>query len=89
MPSLAVLAIIIVAVVIGLFAIKLEGLALFAPKSTKHIRGTAQTFCLDHCRTPDGECPLGFEVEDCPLWQFVDEDLPSDSRVDPLRPVST
>ena len=86
MPTLAVLAIIVVAVVIGLIAMKLEGLTLFAPRRTKQLRGTAQTFCLDHCRTPEDECPLGVDMEDCPLWQFVDEDLPNDSRVDPTRP---
>ncbi len=90
MPPLTILAILGLAVTLILVASRMDGLALFAPKSTDRIRGTAQRFCLDHCRMPDGRCPLtlgNLEPEDCPLWKFVAAGLPTDLRLNRLEPV--
>ncbi len=90
MPPLTILAILGLAVTLILVASRMDGLALFAPKSTDRIRGTAQRFCLDHCRRPDGRCPLtlgNLEPEDCPLWKFVAAGLPTDLRLNRLEPV--
>jgi len=60
--------------------LKVDGLALFAPKKTRRITGAAQGFCTDRCRTRDGHCPLlevGERRDVCPLWRFVDADLPT------------
>lgn len=90
MPPLTILAILGLAVTLILVASRMDGLALFAPKSTDRMRGTAQGFCLDHCRMPDGRCPLtlgNLEPEDCPLWKFVAAGLPTDLRLNRLEPV--
>ncbi len=88
MPPLMVIAIVLLATVMALIVMRAEGLALFAPKSTSRVKGAAQAFCLDECRNQDGSCPLGVRPKDCPLWQFVDADLPTDAREDPFRPVA-
>ncbi len=87
MSPLMVIAIVLIALVMALLVSRAEGLALFAPKSTKRVKGSAQAFCLDHCRTADGSCPLGLRPKDCPLWQFVEADLPTGVRADPFRPI--
>jgi hypothetical protein len=67
----------------GIFAfilLKVEGLALFAPKSTGGIANSAATFCADQCRLTDGRCPMTGSHEralNCPLWKFVDADVPT------------
>lgn len=88
MPPLSVIAILAIAVVMIGVVCRVDGVALFAPKSTKRIKGAAQRYCLDQCRTADGHCPLALEPSDCPLWQFVKADLQTDTRIDPFRPVS-
>lgn len=87
MPPLMVIAIVLIATAMAMLICHAEGLTLFAPKSTKRIKGSAQRFCLDHCRHPDGSCPLGLRPCDCPLWRYVETDLPTDARVDPFRPI--
>ena len=90
MPSLTILAIVALAVVVLLIATRVEGLALFAPKTTSRMRGSAQRFCLDQCKLPDGRCPLSLGnlvPEDCPLWKFVAAALPTDLRLNRLEPV--
>lgn len=60
--------------------LKADGLALFAPKRTRRMTRAAQGYCTDLCRTPDGRCPLvevGDHRENCPLWRFVEADLPT------------
>lgn len=84
MPPLMVIALVGIAVLVVALA-RLEGNALFGPSRTTRVRGAAQSFCLDHCRTPEGACPLGLASERCPLWQFVAADLPADQPVDPFR----
>ena len=88
MPPLAVLAILGIFLTLAFLMSRLEGLTFLAPKSTKRIRGAAQAFCLDQCRTAKGDCPLGVEAEACPMWRFVSADLPTDLRVDPFRELS-
>ena len=88
--SYAIMAVVVIAVILALVAILTEGLTLFAPRSTRHVTGAAQRFCLDDCRLPDGRCPLmdsGLRREDCPLWRFVDADLPTNHSVDQTEPV--
>jgi len=90
MPPLTILAIVALAVVLMLIAVRADGLALFAPKHTDRMRGVAQRFCLDQCKMPDGRCPLtvgNLEPEDCPLWKFVAAGLPTDMRLNRMEPV--
>ena len=85
MPPLAVLAILAIFLILASFVCWLEGLTVFAPKSTQRLSGAAQTFCLDQCRTDEGECPLGIGPEPCPMWRFIRADLRTDFRTDPFR----
>ena len=85
MPPLAVLAILAIFVILAFVVCRLEGLTVFAPKSTERLSGAAQTFCLDQCRTDEGECPLGIGPEPCPMWRFIRADLRTDFRIDPFR----
>ena len=67
----------------GVFAfilLKVEGLALFAPKSTGGVANSAAAYCADQCRLTDGRCPMTGSREralNCPLWKFVEADLPT------------
>ncbi len=67
----------------GIFAfivLKVEGLALFAPKSTGGITNSAAAYCAEGCRLTDGRCPLTNTPEralNCPLWKFIEADLPT------------
>ncbi len=88
MPPLAVLAILGIFLTLAFLISRLEGLTFLAPKSTRRITGAAQAFCLDQCRTAEGDCPHGMEAEACPMWRFVNADLPTDLRVDPFRELS-
>ncbi len=66
--------------VFAFILLKVEGLALFAPKSTGGITNSAAAFCADGCRLVDGRCPLTGSHEralNCPLWKFVEADLPT------------
>jgi len=87
MPPLTVLAILGIAVVMTLVAMRVDKVGLFAPKKTSGVRGSAQAFCLDHCRTDEGECPLELDPKDCPLWHYVEADMETDLRFDSDRPV--
>ncbi len=72
-------------VVIGLFIVgRLEGLALLAPRSSKHIARSAEDFCTGDCRLEDGRCPMHVAREDCPLWRFVKADLPTQPHGSPF-----
>ena len=81
-----------VLVIVGIFAALAalvcwaEGLAIFAPRHTASLTGTAQHFCVDTCRLPDGSCPLaarGVARIECPLWAFVGARLPTNLRFEP------
>ena len=66
--------------VVAFAVCRIEGLAPFAPKSTKRIAASAGAYCAGRCRTTDGHCPLTGSTEQaaqCPLWRFVDADLPT------------
>jgi hypothetical protein len=65
-----------------------DGLAFLAPASTGRIRGSADSFCSESCRA-EGNCPLTGSLErarDCPLWRFVEADVPTALRGSPFRP---
>jgi hypothetical protein len=69
---------------------RVEGLALFAPRSSIHMAATVGAFCTDRCRLPNGECPLSGSVEpaaNCPLWQFVADDRPTRLHGSPFESV--
>jgi hypothetical protein len=74
------LAILGLALVFGFIVLRKERLTLFGPKSTAGISASASHFCTNNCRLVDGRCPLtGSEQQalNCPLWKFVEADLPT------------
>ena len=80
MVPLTILMILGVFVLLATAIARVDGLAWMAPKRSARIAGSARCFCEDHCRTADGQCPLarsGLQQEDCPLWRYVDLDLPT------------
>lgn len=91
-PLYTLLAILLLVAVFGFVVARVEGLALFAPKRTRQVAPSAQVFCADRCRTPDGRCPLTGttgRAADCPLWKFVAADVPTSLYGNPfahLRP---
>lgn len=77
------------AVVFGFLVSRIEGLALFAPRSTKRLDGSAAAFCAHRCRADEGLCPLTGTVEpapNCPLWRFVEADMPTALYGNPFEP---
>ena len=57
-----------------------EGLTFLAPKTTMGLNASAMHFCKNGCRTRDGFCPLtesGVEGAHCPLWKFINADVPT------------
>ena len=57
-----------------------EGLTFLGPKATMGLNGSAMHFCRTGCRTGSGDCPLtqsGVEAAECPLWKFINADLPT------------
>jgi len=89
MPLLTILAILALAFTLTLIAMRSQGLAMFAPGKSAHLRGAAQQYCLDHCQHADRSCPLGDKAQECPLWGFVQADLDTGAAVDPLRVAGT
>jgi hypothetical protein len=93
MTPLAALLAIIAVFVIGMAFIALsEGLAFLAPKSTTGLNRSAAHFCHDCCRTSDGRCPLSNSEDqalNCPLWKFIDADLPTVTYGSPFPATST
>lgn len=76
----SLLGVVLLGLAFGFVVARVEGLALFAPKSTKGIAASADGFCRGHCRLPDGRCPLTGSVDraaDCPLWRYVRLDVPT------------
>ncbi|MFQ5704203.1 MAG: hypothetical protein ACE5HT_09290 [Gemmatimonadales bacterium] len=81
------LAVIAVFVLLSLVIAQIDGLAFLAPKSSKRIAASAGTFCVNQCQRADGQCPLvevGRNRAECPLWQFVEADLPTVMYGDPF-----
>ncbi len=86
--GLTLLAILGVFSVLAFVICRVEGLALFAPKSSKHLADPAGTFCTSRCRMANGHCPLTGSTEpaaDCPLWRFVAADQPTRSYGSPFE----
>lgn len=74
----SVLAIVAAFAILAWIISRVEGLTLFAPKSSAGVSRSAGEFCHGRCRTPDGRCPLTGTAEaaaDCPLWRYVSADL--------------
>lgn len=66
---------------------KVEGLALFAPRSTWGITNSAAAYCTGTCRLSDGRCPMTGTADralNCPLWKFVEADVPTSLYGDPF-----
>jgi hypothetical protein len=79
-PLLAVVA--ILALFVGGVALvaRVDGLAFLAPKSSAVLRGPVGEFCRGSCRTAQGVCPLSGSASpalNCPLWKFVETDVPT------------
>jgi hypothetical protein len=61
-----------------------------ARRRTSQLEGAAQSFCIEHCRLPDGRCPLlrsDMRREDCPLWRLIEADAPTRKPVDTEAPL--
>lgn len=89
MLGLTLLALLALFVVFAVIVCRVEGLAPFAPKSTKGIASSADVYCTEHCRLVDGRCPLTGSVQralNCPLWKFVEADLPTSLYGSPFAP---
>lgn len=83
MPPFMVLSILGLFLVVAAIICYVDDLAPFAPRRTSGLKGPAQTFCLETCRLPDGQCPLavgGVDADTCPLWRFIDARLSTDMR---------
>ena len=86
----ALFGIIAVCIVFVIIFARVDGVALFAPKSTRKITASARGFCSGRCRTADGRCPLtgsAEPAEDCPLWKFVEADVPTSVYGSPFEEV--
>jgi hypothetical protein len=84
-------------IIIGVFAglafiiARVDGLAFLAPKSTRGMRLSAQQFCTDRCRS-NGQCPLTNSSEraaNCPLFKYIDADVPTAMYGSPFETVKT
>ena len=83
-----VLAILAVFTIVAFLISRVEGLALFAPKSSRHMAASVGAFCTGRCRLANGQCPLTGSNEpavNCPLWRFVDADRPSTLHGSPFE----
>lgn len=54
------------------------------PSSTGGLAGSAEAFCAIYCRQPDDTCPFGWARDRCPLWQFVQANLPTETCNEPM-----
>ena len=87
MTSTVLLIIFGIFVVLAAVFARLDGLAWLAPKRTARVSGVAQHFCDHNCKNADGSCPLvevHLRQEDCPLWRFINADLPTMPQGDPF-----
>ncbi|HYK82162.1 MAG TPA: hypothetical protein VEU55_03385 [Gemmatimonadales bacterium] len=76
--------------VFAFVALKLEGLALFAPATTGGITNAAAAYCAAECRLTDDRCPMSGSHEralNCPLWKFIEADLPTTRYGNPFEKV--
>ena len=87
MTSTVLLVIFGIFVVLAALFARFDGLAWLAPKRTARVSGTAQHFCDHYCKNHDGSCPLvkvELQREECPLWRFINADLPTMQAGDPF-----
>ncbi|MBI4409308.1 MAG: hypothetical protein HY561_06340 [Gemmatimonadetes bacterium] len=87
-PLVAVVGILAVFVVLAWVIAQVDGLGFLAPKSTHGIRGSAESFCVGDCRV-NGRCPLTGSAQrapSCPLWTYVDADVPTVLYGSPFEP---
>jgi hypothetical protein len=59
---------------------QVDGLAFLAPKRTGGLTNAAAEYCQRGCRSFDGRCPLTGSSEgalNCPLWKFIEADVPT------------
>jgi hypothetical protein len=71
MLGTTLLALLALFVVFAFILLKVEGLALFAPKSSGDITNAAAAYSTNQCRLTDGRCPMSGSPEgalNCPLW---------------------
>jgi hypothetical protein len=58
MLGTTLLALLALFAVFAFIRMKVEGLALFAPKSTGGVANSAAAYCADQCRLTDDRCPM-------------------------------
>ena len=86
--GLTFLAILAVFALLAFLISRVEGLAMFAPRSSRRIAAPVGAFCTDRCRLANGQCPLSGSAEqaaNCPLWRFVDADQPTTLHGNPFE----
>jgi hypothetical protein len=87
MLPLTVLAVLAVFVIAAFVVARVDGLAFLGPRRTHALSDSAGVFCLEHCQTAGGECPLaatGMVPAECPLWRFIDADLRTEPYGNPF-----
>ena len=86
-PLAAVLGVIAVFLIVAWLISRVDGLAFMAPSSTRGMRASASTFCVDECRV-DGRCPITGKTErdeSCPLWRYIAADVPTAMHGSPFE----
>jgi len=86
-PLTAVVAVVGIFLVLVWLVSRFEGLAFMAPASTRGMRASASAFCVDECRV-DGRCPITGKTErdeSCPLWRYIEADVPTTSHASPFE----
>ena len=86
-PLLEVIGILLVFTVLATLIARADGLAFLAPRSTRALRASAQSFCSERCRQA-GQCPLtkGSEAAaDCPLFKYIGADVATVSYGSPFE----
>ncbi len=92
MLGVTLLAILALFIVFAFIFIRVDGLALFAPRSTGGITASAAEFCNNGCRLVDGRCPMTGSAEralNCPLWKFIEADVPTSLYGNPFAHLQT
>ena len=86
-PLLAVIGILTVFIVLATLVARVDGLAFLAPRSTRALRVSAQSFCSERCREA-GQCPLTKSADaaaDCPLFKYIGADVPTTTYGSPFE----
>ena len=88
-PLAAVIGIVGIFLALMWLIARTDGLTFMGPGTTHGIRASASDFCVDECRV-DGRCPITGRKErdeNCPLWKYVDADLPTEPHGSPFEPL--